>query len=312
MKNLLDEIKRTGGIDSLILLKEGIREQSYFSHSEKPVPVNSITKSVVSLLVGIALEKGLMSNLDDKVSKYIKGYELDDRLTIRNLLTMSSGMDWGAPVLDEPYTAELLKSGDWLEYISRKSIVQDRVGKFKYNGASSHILGKAVAEASGMTLEDFAVENLFGPLGIDYQKESETIEYEVSGCSWTSKRTWDVDPQGNNIGAFSLRLKAGDLIRLGQLILDGGMFNGKRLLSQSYLEQATTEQTKAQGIGGYGYQFWIKKIKGVKLISALGTNNKYLTVIPERKAILALLSDVDNQSNMEIEKLYVKILLGLI
>lgn len=252
-------------------------------------PVNSITKTVVSILMGIALDRGCIGSLDDDISEYIPEAQ---RVSIRSHLTMTSGMDWSEGLIGE---------ASWKGHICSKKIVEDRAGVFQYNGGSSHLLGISISNASGMSLEDFAKEHLFDPLGIELAEDVSRLEYRLSSYGWKRALAWDRDPEGYSIGSFGLSLKVGDLLKLGSLILGGGVWNGKRVVSKEYLEDMIKPHVKA-GLLHYGYHIWVKKTRGVATVSALGYGNQYLTLLPEHDAVIVILSENDGEQSSEIEK----------
>lgn len=259
--------------------------------SETVQPINSITKTVVSILVGIALDKGYIESLEDDISAYVPGAQ---KVSIKEHLVMASGMDW-----DEGLIEEL----SWKNYICSKAIVEDRIGSFAYNGGSSHLLGIAISRATGMSLEDFARKYLFGPLEIELLETAPYLEYKLSSYSWERRLGWDRDPEGYSIGSFGLSLKARDLLKLGRLLLDKGVYGGKRIVSSEYTEEMLSPRVKA-GLLHYGYQIWIKKTRGVSTVSALGYGNQYITVLPEHEAVIVMLSENDGKQSDEIEKLH--------
>lgn len=251
-------------------------------------PINSITKIVVSILMGIAVDKGYIESLNDDIGIYIPGA----KMSIRSHLTMTSGMDWNEG---------LIRETSWKEYICSKEMVEERAGVFQYNGGSSHLLGIAISNASGMSIEDFAKEHLFNPIGIELMEDVPELEYRLSSYSWKRFLAWDRDPEGYSIGSLGLSLKAEDLLKLGSLILGGGLWNGKRVVSREYIEDMIKPHVKA-GLLHYGYHIWVKKTRGVATVSALGYGNQYLTVLPEHDAVIVILSESDGEQSSEIEK----------
>ncbi|MDO5707567.1 MAG: serine hydrolase [Andreesenia angusta] len=276
-----------------------------FGNIDKKVPINSITKTIIAILIGIAKTNGIIEDIKDPANHYIREYDIDQRISIESLLTMSSGINCPENLL--------YNSNDWIDTISNSEVLEEKIGKFEYRGASSHLLGKIISDSADMSLEDFAIEYLFNPLGIDYDKDSEEIDYYIEDRLYKSKRTWDIDPKGNNMGSFALRLSANDLLKIGRMILDKGIVKGKRILSEDYIKASFKPQIKAENYGYYTYQAWFKNIKGYKVYSAIGIDDKYMSIIPEKNTILIFISKIKREKKtISIQKSYIESLLKAI
>lgn len=271
------------------------------SHKYKKEPVNSITKSIVSILLGITLKEQKAPKIDIEIGSFFGN---NNKTTIKEHLKMTTGMDWGKDILEEPYTLEMINSKSWIKYILNKKYNEKKA--FKYNGGSSHLIGKIIALTSDMNLEEYAKNKLFNLLEIDSTKDIEEIEYPLRKTIWTRKKHWDVDIENNNIGAFGLSLTARDLLKIGNLIIKE--YEKNKILDSEYLNLMINDITKVSNIGYYGYHWWIRKIKDIKIISALGIGNQYLTIVPEIKLVLVLLSKNSSENDLEIEKIYRNIL----
>jgi CubicO group peptidase (beta-lactamase class C family) len=222
-----------------------------------------MTKSVLSTLVGIATGDGSLT-LGTAVGEHV---DVDDehkaRITVEQLLTMTSGLDAGSPHdIDE-----IADRGEsWVDGPLAAPLVAEPGTAFIYNNGAAHVLGALLARAVGMPLPRFAEERLFAPLGID--------EYR-----------WPADPDGNALGYGHLELRPRELVRLGELYLDGG----RDLLPESHVAAATT----AQSAGGppeqvaYGYLWWIDETS----FFAGGYGGQYLTVVPELELVVVTTGD---------------------
>lgn len=254
MKNL-SEIAKYEKVKSALVYADGQVVYEYYSpRSGRDVlePINSITKSVVSLVFGIAMDKGYIEEVEEDIERQ---------------LTMSV------------------------------------TGEFHYSNASAHILSKYITEKTGLPLEEFANEHLFRPLGIEFPRKVEPISHDLSKITWHSTQHWDKDRQGYNVGGVGLRLTLRDMYKIGLLILQNGQYEGRQLVSKEYLERACKPHVRAKGYY-YGYQIWIRKMRGVDTISARGVANQYLTIIPEANAIVAMLCDSNGLTEEHIEKLH--------
>lgn len=268
---------------SLLVVKNGylIFEKYYsFGSPHKIAVVHSVTKSVTSALVGIALEKGHLQSVDQKLIEFFPEHITADsdprknQITIRHLLTMSAGFRWDdrGPSMTNWYTGL-----DWIK--GAIQLPQDnRPGEvFNYNSSSSHILSAILSEATQTSTLDFARANLFEPLGI-------TSAY------------WHKDPQGYCIGGFGLGLSARDLARFGFLYLNNGYWNGRSVVPEEWVKESTRMQIHAfghplYGRFGYGYQWWVKEVDGCRSFRAWGRRGQYIVVVPELDMVVAVTSN---------------------
>ncbi|MFC5700076.1 serine hydrolase domain-containing protein [Cohnella faecalis] len=245
--------------------------------------VNSITKSVVSLLIGIAIDRGELENVHTAVSDYIPSCERQD-LTIEHLLTMTDGWDWrewgdwgGLP---KPMTG----SPNWIRYIVDREIVHPAGRHMAYSSGSSHLLSAILQKATGMTTDKYAERHLFGPLGIE--------EYR-----------WQSDPQGIVIGGFSLELPAADITKLGLLALNNGRWNGRSVVSSEWIGQSTRPlYLTYPHVGHYGYHWWVLPAPNggapriPTVFFAMGYGGQFLYVVPEHRLVAAFASSLYKDS----------------
>lgn len=208
----------------------------------------SLSKSLCSMAAGIAVDEGLI-RWDESVADVLKaslpkGYDrrLHD-VQLRHLLSMSSGLD---PRSD---TRSLRARKDWARTVLGYRVLHEPGTVFHYNTLGTYLAGRMVASRTGEPLRDYLMPRLFGPLDI-------------------AKPQWDCCPLGHNTAGFGLRLSCMDIAKIAQLLLDRGMWNGQRLLSESYLDLATAKQVDNGGnktneapdwAQGYGFQFWISR-----------------------------------------------------
>lgn len=244
---------------------------------QEKMPINSITKTIVAIGIGICIKKGFINSVKDKAYIYLEKYDIDKTITIEELLTMSSGINWKESMLNE--------KEKWINIISRQRVILEQKGRFQYGSISSHLLGKIISEVSNKSLEEFMEEHLFKPLGINYKKESKKIYYYMDNKAFESSRTWDISPEGDNIGSYGLRLSANDLLEIGKILI-----KPNSILPEEYLKKMMDKNIKAENYGYYGYQGWIKDIRGFRTYSAIGIDEKYLTVVPDLDLVLVFLS----------------------
>ncbi|MEH2552072.1 CubicO group peptidase (beta-lactamase class C family) [Bradyrhizobium sp. AZCC 2262] len=240
--------------------------------------MRSVSKSVVSLLVGIAIDRKLIKSADESVVKFFPDYSAQkstgwDNINLRHLLTMSSGMQWDEnrgwkdPKNDEPH---LSNEADPIRYVLSKPIAAPPDTVWTYNGGGTDLLGNIIERVSGKSFEAFAREMLFAPLGItDWQ--------------WMKYRNEKIAP------AAGLRLRPRDAAKIGQLVLNKGDWNGRQIVSAKWIEQSVTPRFQALGYFGglffYGQQWWMGRTlsgnKDVKWIAAQGLGGQRIFIVPE-------------------------------
>ena len=193
--------------------------------------IRSASKSVVSLLFGIALDRKLIPGLDEPVFNYFPEYadlRTPDkaRITLRHLLTMSSGLAWDENL---PYTdpnnseAAMLRSGDRWRFALQPRLLVAPGSEWNYSGGCTELLGAVLRKASGKPIEAFAEEALFAPLGI-------------------SDFNWVRYPDNIPAAASGLQLRPRDLAKVGQLVLQRGRWDGKPIVSEPWITEATAPQ----------------------------------------------------------------------
>jgi CubicO group peptidase (beta-lactamase class C family) len=247
--------------------------------------MRSASKSAISLLVGITIDRKLIAGADEPVVKFFPDYSAVkspgwDNITLRHLLTMSSGMRWDEgrawtdPKNDEPY---LGSEADPVRYVLSKPIVAPPDTVWAYNGGGTDLLGNIIERVSGKPLEVFAREALFAPLGI-------------SDWEWMKYRNEKIAP------AAGLRLRPRDAAKIGQLVLNKGAWGGRQIVSARWIEQSITPRFQAIGFFGglfyYGQQWWMGRTlsgdKDVKWIAAMGLGGQRIFIVPELDLVVMI------------------------
>lgn len=242
------ERQRDLGIHSLAAVRNG---KAYAVSSrpwrdDAPHTLFSLSKSFTSMAAGIAADERLIS-FEDSIAEVLSDSlpkKADPKLRqvkLRHLLSMSSGLD---PVSDQ---RSLRGKQNWAREILGFQVLHEPGTVFHYNTMGTYLAGRMVAKRTGMSLRDYLIPRLFEPLGI-------------------RKPQWDCCPLGYNTAGFGLHLSVMDIARAAQLLLNRGVWDGKRLLSEAYLSQATKTQidNRSSESGedpsdweqGYGWQFW--------------------------------------------------------
>ena len=239
------------GIHSMAVVRDGLVYAIAGKpwHEELPHTLFSLSKSFCSMAAGMAVDEGLLS-YDDSVADVLRGslpVGYDPALQgvkLRHLLSMSSGLD---PMSDQ---RSLRSKRDWAAEVLGFRVLHEPGTHFHYNTLGTYLAGRMVAIRTGMSLRDYLMPRLFGPLDI-------------------KKPQWDCCPMGYNTAGFGLHLSCMDIAKTAQLLLERGKWQGKRLLSESYLDLATRRQVnnRNEKTGedpsdwevGYGFQFWMAR-----------------------------------------------------
>jgi CubicO group peptidase (beta-lactamase class C family) len=214
--------------------------------------LRSVTKSVVGALVGIALGAGTLPGLDAPLPDLLPKYRdrvspAVQRIQLRHALLMAAGLEWDE--LSMPYwwpwndETEMWRSNDPVGFVLSRPVVAEPGAAFAYSGGLPTVLAAVVEQASGETLDRYAVEHLFCPLGVS------TFE-------------WMRHPSGTFIAASGLRLRPRDMARFGWMMLEGGRFGGRQIVPEDYARASLTrqEETKSFIAPGYGYQWWVNDV----------------------------------------------------
>lgn len=265
-----------------------------FYHGTKLHSMQSVTKSVTSAALGIAIDDGLIEGVDQPVLGYFDAYEFDQtdprkaEMTLKNLLTMRSGIDWvteGGYSNPDHSTNGLEASDTWIQFVLDHPMDQTPGTVWEYNDGVSVLIGKVLREATGQNVGDWANEQLFVPIGIN-------------------EFYWKTTPDGETDTEGGLYLKAHDLARIGHLFLNDGVWDGEQILSADYVKASITPIIADVAPDnddfdvGYGYQWWINEFSDgeTKVYSANGFGGQFLIVMPEH-GIVAVLTGWNIEGN---------------
>ena len=292
-------------------------EQYYRSDPDTYRVVNSVTKSVVSTLIGIALHEGLIGSLDDTLAELLPKYAdaMSTRVagvTLRQLLTMTAGFPGTAGATAPVFT----HSEDWVRNILTHP--ESAPGsRFLYSDGTSHLLAAVLEEATGTSALDFARSRLFEPLGIDTQpafdpaareqpQAKALAEYQNAGFAWPR------DPQGVSTGWWGIKLRPRDMVKLGQLFLAGGRWDNQQVVPADWVDQATTRHVAAEGHSdGYGYQWWTATTDGDEAFAAVGYGGQIIQVVPDRNVVVVTSTEM-RESDMTSQGIDNGLLLNVI
>lgn len=269
----------------LVIKDSTIVHESYYSGYNQSSLSNSfsIAKSIIGLLVGCAIDEGSIKNVDQRVSDFIPEFdnERGKELTIKHLLTMSSGLDW-VEKYTSPFsvTTQAYYGNDLKKLLAQCRIVEPVGEKFKYLSANTQILAFVLEKATGKHLAEYASEKLWKPIGA------------------SMNALWSLDKvKGVEKAYCCFNSNARDFARIGQLVLNKGMWNGKQLVSQKYVEDMTAPASWLQDEWGrkaldyYGYHWWITSFQGKKVVYARGILGQYIFVIPKDQMVVVRLGE---------------------
>jgi CubicO group peptidase (beta-lactamase class C family) len=244
----------------------------------------SAAKSIVSLLIGIALDEGKIKSLDEPVGNYVDHFKTKglEKVTIKDLLTMSSGTNYYEG--DKSYFSLNAYGyyGDDLEHMVQMMEKKEEPGEFwQYRSGDTQVLGFVVEKVFGQNLSTLVSERFYKPMGAEFDA------------------FWLLDGKEKREKAFCcFNGVARDYARFGQLVLNNGSWNGKRIVSEKYIKEATSpasylkdrEENNAP-VDFYGYQYWILKHSGVTVIEQNGLFGQYVYIIPEKNAVVVRLGE---------------------
>jgi CubicO group peptidase (beta-lactamase class C family) len=271
-------------IHSLLILRNGyLVTEAYFYPYPKDFKhiLHSCAKSITSALIGIAINEGRIKNVNEKVLPYFpdtKVERIDDRknaLSIRDLLTMSTGLDWvedGAYGSDGDTYTQMWKSDSQIKFILDRPMKGQPGKEFYYCSGASHLLSGILQKTTGESSFEYGKEKLFGPVGIQ-------------------DLFWMPDRNGLSVGGSGLFMTPADMAKFGYLYLKKGKWDGRQVVPEQWIDDSTQLQIDTpRGLGGhygYGYQWWMNSFGGY---SARGYAGQYIFVIPRYEMVVVFTS----------------------
>lgn len=282
-------------MDSVVVVRNGyIVFENYWGNNneDKKHECFSVTKSFTSALIGIALEKGYIENLDQKMLDFFPDYSIQnldtrkEEVTLEHLLMMKDGFDWNeillgeiiivtigdiltnalAEILDNPETDyEIESKSDFVQFVLDRPMATEPGTRWNYSTGTSHLLSAIIHETTKYDTLDFAQEFLFNPLGIN-------------------DAVWLQDAQGIRFGGFGLSLTPRDMAKFGLLYLNKGVWEGKQLVPVDYVTASVETYSGLSPVEGYGYHWWtFPTLEGY---GAVGLGGQFIGVFPEIDAVV--------------------------
>ncbi|MFD0959613.1 serine hydrolase domain-containing protein [Paenibacillus chungangensis] len=262
-------------------------EEWHAEEEEALHPIYSCTKSVLSALIGIAIDEGLIGNITQPLSDFSVAHKVNapwsDKVTIEHLLTMTPGLQW--PDFDKPYRA-LREAADPIRFVLEQPLAHVPGEVFTYNSGASHLLSAVLSEVTGSTAMLYGKARLFEPLGF-------------RSLVWSEKN-------GISEGGTGMSLSSRDMALFGALYMNKGLWGGRRLLSQEWIAASTTIkhkgllQYKPPIYGGYGYHWWCSPIASNGIADAyfaFGHGGQYIMVIPDQELVVVVRKKVTRRND---------------
>jgi CubicO group peptidase (beta-lactamase class C family) len=272
------------GIENVTIIRNGYMVlNAYFSPFSPGSRhhIYSDTKSVISALIGIAIDQGYIESVDQPILSFFPDRavaNLDankEAMTLKHVLTMCHGWAYEDTYV---FNHQMFQSEDWVQFVLDAPMAEAPGTRFRYVNAAAFLLSAIIQETTGVDALTFAEEHLFGPLGI-------------TDVEWWS------NPQGITLGYAGLFMRPEDMAKIGYLYLKGGVWDGEQIVSSTWVEESTHLHTFTDpeyGDLGYGYQWWVGYDGNDGMIFALGVYGQYICVLPQENMVVVILSDVIN------------------
>lgn len=265
--------------------------------------IASVTKSIMSALIGIAIDKGAIQSIDQNVLDFFpdyitkRGEKTIQNITIKNLLTMTAPYKYKY----EPYT-KVYSSSDWTKTVLDLLGGKGELGKFKYTTIGIQVISGILTFSTGKSVLQFAAENLFSPLGIKPPNKVRITNREEYFAFLKNKNVegWVSDPQGVNTAGWGLALSTSDMAKIGQLYLNYGKWNSKQVIASKWIRESTSEQS-VWGTIPYGYLWWVINNKNDTCYAAIGDGGNVIFVSPAKNVVVAILSSFMPRAKDRIE-----------
>ena len=258
----------------------------------QPVPIWSCTKQVMGILTGIAVEQGLIDNVNDNIQKYlpeeISNHSDKGNITIKNLLQMQSGIAFSNDGFNGE-SNQLLKEkpSNSIDFVLGLPTYFEQGEQFNYNDGDPHIISAILQQQTGKTTKDWAKEVLFSKLGME--------NYD-----------WAVYKDGITMGAFGIMTTPREMARIGHLVLNKGNWNGQQIVNSAWIEEMTSvkvpkEQVKTNGTS-FGYFWWIDESRDI--IFMWGKGGQFVLIKPSKNLIVVMTADPNDGNGFTFDSAF--------
>lgn len=282
LNKLESQIKKEK-ISACLIYQQGQVIFEYYKNrkcADKLFNVHSVTKSVVSILVGIAIDQGLIDGVNTPIAHYFDQLDFDKQtISIAHVLTMTPGFVWEEFGAWGGLPFPMIYTKNWVNFVLQQPMIALPGVQMAYNSGCSHLLSAILQKATGGKTSAFAEKVLFGPLGIQ--------EY-----------LWHEDAKGISIGGFNLCLRAADMLKLGVLMLEQGAWAGQQIVSRDWVEVSTLAHYHTyDAIGSYGYHWWVLVDESNmpyadNIYFAMGYGGQYIVVYPRHQLVAVFTSEL--------------------
>ena len=286
LDEMIEHVKSSGmGADSVLVIRNGYLVSDYSSGLDETDIhiIFSCTKSVVSTLIGLAIDEGYIDpDLDQRLLDIFPDRTVanpsawKDEITLRDLLMMSGGFDardsW---IYSWEWLGRMHEAEDALQYMLDLEMAFEPGSRFEYTNGVSHLLSYIITEATGMSALEFAQEHLFEPIGI-------------------TRAEWTTDNMDRNWGYSNLYITPHEMAKFGYLFLHGGEWDGEQVVPEEWVEEATAKHIDANIYPGYGYQWWVHPDG---YYSGVGHMGQFIHVVPDLNLIMVTTSSNENDFN---------------
>lgn len=286
---VLDDIHSTfDSFDLLssVIVKNGYIVDEYYKEDydgNSLFLLHSASKSITSALVGIAIDKGYIESVDTPIAEYFPQLAQKDdprwsRITVRHLLTHTSGIDCGDTEFEDAWRA----SDNWIEFVLSRPMAYEPGEVFNYSTGNTHLLTAILEQATGMTELDFGMQYLFEPMDIENVRI-------------------DTDAQGVSDGGNGIWMTPYDMAKIGLLYMNGGVWEGEQLIPQQWIEDSTSVQyDRSTGSADYGYQWWVRTFGDDRFPAffAQGHAGQYIFVVPQIELIVVFTGDYTGRTSI--------------
>ena len=278
------------GVRSVLVSVAGTTVVEYY-HESTPTDhadVWSVTKSVTGILVGIAVDEGLLT-VDQTLAELLPEHaaamtDEEKAVTLKQLLTMTAGFPTDDDILNTAVE-------DTVPLILTYGLIEEPGAAFHYSNSSAHLVAAVLRHAIDGSILDYARERLFEPLGIDTNPAWEGWDLGPSGGYEEAGFAWPTDRSGVHLGFAGLKLTAPDMVKLGELYLNEGSWQGRQIVSAEWVHASTTSQLTAEqeaSDGPYGYLWWMGDIEGQTSFLASGAYYQRIWGVPARQTVVVV------------------------
>lgn len=255
--------------------------------------VASVTKSIISALISIAIDNGYIKSINEKALDFFPEYddlynnECRQSVTLKHLLTMTAPYDF--PDWNEPFE-KFCSSPDWTKYILNSLGKNGNLGDFKYSTQGAHLVSCILTRTTHKSAREFANEYLFSPLGMNILPDYKTKAVDFDYLFGKDLKGWPHDPSGNSTGGWGLNLTLRDMALFGLLYLNDGFYNGREIVPKVWVQQSTSpfSDKKVFAENKYGYLWWINNYGSLYCYSAVGDGGNIITCVPEKELVVAV------------------------